>query len=121
MPMPRTTPSNRPTFWRDLIARHVVSRLSVEEFCQQAGVSTASFYAWRKRLKSSRDEASTPTVRPRAARPSLVPLHIVVGGGQITIELAEPMRVLVPLGCDEESLRVAIAAALRAGEGRHSC
>ena len=112
--MPRTPAPDRAAFWRKLIARHASSGLTVGELCRQGGVSSASFYAWRQRLK-------TP---PSAATPSsLVPVRIVAdrGGGQIAIELADPIRVLVPPGCDAESLRVAISAALLALKGRSSC
>lgn len=130
MPKHSSQPSRRTLFWRELIARHAASKLSVEQFCQQADVSTAAFYSWRKRLGATPDKSSGAANRSvrsaarsaakRAARPTLVPLR-VVGGGSITIEVAQPIRVLVPPGCDEESLRVAIAAALRADEGRASC
>ncbi len=36
--------------WQALLARATRSGLSVAEFCRREGVSTASFYTWRKRL-----------------------------------------------------------------------
>ena len=36
--------------WRELVQRHKISGLSVDSFCQQQGVSSWSFYQWRKRL-----------------------------------------------------------------------
>jgi hypothetical protein len=36
--------------WQALTARAARSPLSVAAFCRQEGVSTASFYTWRKRL-----------------------------------------------------------------------
>ena len=36
--------------WQSLIARAEGSSLSVSAFCAAHGVSTASFYLWRKRL-----------------------------------------------------------------------
>lgn len=38
--------------WRSLIARARRSPLSIAAFCRAEGVSTASFYAWRKRIAS---------------------------------------------------------------------
>jgi len=37
--------------WRKRIERQRKSELTVREFCQQEGVSTATFYAWRQRLR----------------------------------------------------------------------
>jgi hypothetical protein len=36
--------------WQALLARAARSELGVREFCRREGVSTASFYTWRKRL-----------------------------------------------------------------------
>ena len=38
--------------WRDRLAEHERSGLSVKRFCQQQGLTECSFYAWRKRLRS---------------------------------------------------------------------
>jgi len=120
--MPRTPTLDRESFWRKLIARHESSRLTIGELCQQAGVSTASFYVWRQRLKPPGGDTR---------QSSLVPVHIVAdqrGGGEITVELAEAptestaIRVCIPSGCDEASIRRVLCAVLiaRAG-GRPSC
>ena len=52
--------------WRRRLRRQAVSGLSIPEFCAREGVSTASFYAWRRRL------AAPPAVRPDT--PLFVPL-----------------------------------------------
>jgi hypothetical protein len=120
--MPRTSAPDREAFWRKLIARHESSHLTIFELCQQAGVSTASFYAWRQRLKSPGGDTR---------QSSLVPVHVIAdqrGGGEITVELAETptqsraIRVCIPSGCDEVSIRRVLCAVLsaRAG-GRPSC
>ena len=36
--------------WRLRLRRQATSGLSIPEFCRREGVSTASFYAWRRRL-----------------------------------------------------------------------
>jgi transposase-like protein len=120
--MPRTSAPDREAFWRKLIARHESSRLTIGELCQQSGVSTASFYAWRQRLKQPGGDT-----RPS----SLVPVHIVAdqrGGGEITVEITEPptespaIRVHIPPGCDEASIRRVLCAVLSAhAGGRPSC
>lgn len=121
--MPRTSVPDREAFWRKLIARHVSSHLTVAERCQQAGVSPASFYAWRQRLKSP-DGVTMQS--------SLVPVRIVADGsncgGEITIEFADTttptsaIRVSIPPGCDEASIRRVLGAVMSARQGgRSSC
>lgn len=40
------------TVWRERFQRHRASGLAIKRFCEQEGVSSASFFAWRKRLAS---------------------------------------------------------------------
>jgi hypothetical protein len=55
--------------WRRRLRRQAARGLSIPEFCARQGVSTASFYAWRRRL------AAPPSdVRPDA--PLFVPLRL---------------------------------------------
>jgi hypothetical protein len=113
-------PSDRELFWRRLIARQASSRLTVGELCRQAGVSTASFYAWRQRLQAV-----------GSARSSLVPVRIIAEsfgrgerGGEIAVELtiqladdsSQAVRVSIPPGCDEASIRRVLRAILSAGD-----
>ena len=117
--MARLPASDRELFWRRLIDRHVSSRLTVGELCRQAGVSTASFYTWRQRLQAASSAGS-----------SLVPVRISTessGRGErdgeiaveLTIQLADDsvqaVRVSIPPGCDEASIRRVLRAILSAG------
>jgi Transposase len=52
--------------WRLRLRRQAASGLSISAFCAREGVSSASFYAWRRRL------AAAPAVRPDT--PLFVPL-----------------------------------------------
>jgi len=55
--------------WRRRLRRQATSGLSIPAFCARGGVSSASFYAWRRRLAAP----------PSAARPDpplFVPLHL---------------------------------------------
>ena len=42
--------------WQSLLARAERSPLSVRAFCAAQGISTASFYLWRKRLGVEREQ-----------------------------------------------------------------
>ena len=117
--MARPPAADRELFWRQLIARQASSRLTVGELCRQAGVSTASFYAWRQRLQTASSAGS-----------GLVPVRIAAescgrseSDRRITVELtiqladdsAQAVRVSIPPGCDEASIRRVLHAILSAG------
>jgi transposase-like protein len=109
-------PSDREMFWRRLIARQASSRLTVGELCREAGVSTASFYAWRQRLRLSGSAGS-----------AIVPVRIAAEpcGSEITVELtikladnaAQAVRVSIPRGYDEASICCVLRAIMSAGDG----
>jgi hypothetical protein len=66
--------------WQALLARATRSSLSVAEFCRREGVSTASFYTWRRRLDGAPGQAST--VAASACEPAFVDLGaLAVGRG----------------------------------------
>ena len=55
--------------WRLRLRRQAVGGLSIPQFCEQEGISTASFYAWRRRL-------AVPSVTVPSAPPLFVPIRL---------------------------------------------
>ncbi len=96
--------------WRRRLREFERRQLPVAEFCQQAGVSTAAFYQWKRKL---RREKRGPRPEPRPSRQStpgmqFVPIEIT-GGPSVEVHLISGARLLVP--CHEhQALRVVIAA-----------
>jgi len=64
--MPRPKDLSLEHTWRLRLRRQAASGLSISAFCAREGFSSASFYAWRRRL------AATPAVRPDT--PLFVPI-----------------------------------------------
>lgn len=102
------------SFWRKLVRRQASSGLSIRKFCDQEGVSEASFYAWRREL-SKRDEAASPRPAPASAEPadgaaSFVPLALIDGPG--TLEIVHPLgcRIRITGQIDEVALRQVLKA-----------
>ena len=105
--------------WRLRLRRHAASGRSIPDFCAHEGVSSASFYAWRRRLA-----APPPTVRPDA--PLFVPLHLdpsprpddTAPGGGFEIELPHHVRLRCDAAPEPEWLGrlVAALAGLRSQE-----
>ena len=60
--------------WRQRIERQRKSGLSVAEFCRTEGVSSPSFYTWRRKLQS---ESPAKSKRAARRRPAAVPASSV--------------------------------------------
>ena len=92
--------------WERRIERQRRSGLSIAEFCSGEGVSTASFYVWRRRL---RDEDSL-------RRPSSLFVPVELSSPPITasvrIELPGGAVLSLPVDAPLELLTAAIRAAL---------
>src|SRR5689334_17287994 len=91
MPSSASRPGRRPdpaTHHRcqQPLDRFLTSGLAVADFCEREGMSTASFYAWRRRLQA--DTAPDALIEPR-----LVPVRLVPPPPSATVEL------LLPSGC----------------------
>ena len=120
----------RRQWWRRQIQRQEEGRLTVAEFCRRLGVSTVSFYAWKRRFREApTDSPLVPerhSARPlleanNASTPAFLPVSILDAGpaGQLEIELANACIVRLKGAVDPELLRAAIRAAGQfGGDGR---
>ena len=77
--------------WAARLRRFEQSAFTVAEFCDQEGVSTASFYSWRRRL---RDEAT----------PRFVPITLAPPRPAPAVEVAFPNGVVLRLPAGAASL-----------------
>jgi hypothetical protein len=87
--------------WRRRLRQQPDSGLTIHQFCQRAGVSTASFHAWKRRLAlrttlpvlvSSRESAFVPVIVspvPKSQPHDSTDL--------VTIQLANGGRILLPI------------------------
>lgn len=63
--MPRLADPRKLAAWRQRFERFSKSGLAVVPFCEREGVSTASFYHWRKKLKPARQHRRRTDGHPR--------------------------------------------------------
>lgn len=94
-------------YWRGVIERQAASGLSIWGFCDRAGVSTASFHAWKRKLKLRSGSPGRDTVAgPRSA---LVPVRVVgdIGSQAIAVELPGGIVVRIPANGDSTLMRAA--------------
>jgi transposase len=94
-------------FWRQVIARHRASGLSIRAFCECEGLTESSFFLWRREL-------ARRTEPGRAAWATIVPVRVVPdpSAAAAAIEIALPSGTVVRLraGFDEQALRQVLAA-----------
>lgn len=99
--------SEREVYWRDVLQRQADSGESVVGFCEVEGVSTASFYSWRKRLRAERS-GRWSGVDDR--RPQLVQLSVAASPACVEVVLPGGAVLRVPEGTTPQTLRDVLAA-----------
>jgi transposase-like protein len=118
-------PANRQArleWWRRQIQRQKDGNLTVAEFCRRLGVSTVTFYAWKRRFRETSDssplrsETSTPA---RDGTPTFLPVSVLDTGpaGHLEIALSNSCILRLTGAVDPELLRTAIRAAGQVGCG----
>jgi len=115
----------RQEWWRRQIQRQKDGSLSIAEFCRRLGVSTVTFYAWKRRLRAAPSAspliAERPAAKPSAANgaptPAFLPVSMLDAGpkGQLEVALANACVVRLTGSVDPVLRRVAIRAAGRLG------
>ena len=91
--------------WAERLERFSSSGLTIIDFCKREGTSTASFYHWRKRLRTT--EAAS-----KVDEPSFVPVHVNDDHGTITIRIPGGMTVELPAGTSSRNLQEILAACI---------
>jgi transposase-like protein len=107
--------------WRGLIGRQRANGQSVAAFCKEVGVSTASFYRWKRRLRRPK-----PSNGQTTRRPSLVPVRVVndgtVSGGKLEVQWPGGVVMRVAGSCDAQTIHAIVSAlAAQAPGGPRPC
>ena len=80
--------------WEQRIQKFQNADMSVSQFCKKEGVSTASFYAWRRRLKKQNN--------PQAFAPIEIPQQ-----NEIQVQLPSGAVIRIPPG-DRQTLEIVL-------------
>jgi transposase len=83
-------------FWRRSLARWRRSELSIATFCQREGLTTWSFYWWRRRLESQQEPVTFLPVQMSEPISGSAGIEIMLDGGR---------RIAVQPGFDAHTLR----------------
>ena len=93
--------SDREAYWRDVLERQACSGLTIRDFCELEGVSTASFYNWRRRLAEPVEDVPAFVSINVAQADARSPLEIVLG---------DDVTIRVPEGTSRQTIVDALAA-----------
>ena len=95
--------------WQQRLQRFEPSGLSAVAFCAQERVSTASFYAWRRRLQPQPAKHASPHARSTTDVARLIPVRVLAAA--IPVELVLPGGAVLRLapGCDLDFVRSLVA------------
>lgn len=110
--MPRRADPALETRWRRRLRQQPDSGLTIHQFCQREGVSTASFHAWKRRLAlravfptaSARTSAFVPVIVSPVLEPQPPAAALV------TIQLANGGTIALPVTAGVELVRAVVAA-----------
>ena len=89
--------------WRERLAEHERSGLTVKRFCEERGITQYSFYAWRKRLREQGPVRFALVERGRVrAEPASAPgLELILSTGE---------RLRIGVGVDGATWRTVLDA-----------
>ena len=115
--MARSSDSPKVVAWRQRVRRFGRSGLTVARFCEEEGVSTASFYRWRNRLAGQGLPARNADARRSATtgveqRPVFQPVRLTRAETPISIQLPGGVRVEMPTE-NLDAVRVVLGELLR--------
>ena len=100
--------------WKRRLGRHSRGGLSIAEFCSQEGISAASFYSWRRRLRRAdaaerQSEAFVPVELPASGFAAGVRIELP-GGAVLSLSADAPLelvtaaiRAAIPSAAAEQS------------------
>jgi transposase-like protein len=92
--------SNRQTqqsHWRDVIALHAASGLTMIDFCRQHGLCSKTFYRWKARLSLASGDPSERSIPVVNTKPEFLRLQAPTRAAQslLLVRLANGVRISV--------------------------
>ena len=113
--MARKLDSLKAAFWRERLERFDASSLTVARFCAQEGCSTASFYQWKRKLRtSSSPKRKTTNSNPADSQERFRPLTIAISPARVGIHF--PSGTRVELAGDDHDLVCRVVREILQGE-----
>jgi hypothetical protein len=99
--MPRPADPALESLWRRRLRQQPSSGLTIHQFCQREGFSTAAFHSWKRRLALRATSPCNVSSGDSAFVPVIVPLALKSqpdgSADLVTIQLANGGRILLPI------------------------
>jgi transposase-like protein len=89
--------------WRERIAEHARSEMSVRRFCKERGIAEHLFFYWRKRLQTDQQPVRFALVE-RGTAPAES-----TGKAELELVLVSGERLRIGAGVDATTLRMVLA------------
>jgi hypothetical protein len=100
-------------FWQMVLETFKSSGLSVRQFCQQEGLSEASFYVWRKKLtKPATFDSDKEAIKPKPFIQVSLPKSKSAG---LELVLMSGHTLRIPSGTDRQTLTHVFSALCETG------
>jgi hypothetical protein len=101
--------------WRKLIKQQRESGLAVSVYCRERGISAASMFAWRRRLRpasglSVDPQAGSPTFKPVTVVPETLGRSAEQPDGAIELRLRGGRHLIMRRGFDHQLLAELVQA-----------
>jgi hypothetical protein len=106
----------REDLWRKRLHRFERAGLSAVAFCAKEGVSTATFYAWRQRLRLPPAEPTAAPGGPVDGPTRLLPVRLLPATASVEVVLPDGLVLRLTPGCDLDFVRSLVATL-----GERSC
>jgi transposase-like protein len=100
---------NRAAFWREQVAEHERSGVTVREYCRRAGLNEHSFYNWRAQLERASAQRRT---QPASVQFAVIEASksVLTGPARIEITLPSGEQIRIAEGADAATLRLVLTA-----------
>jgi transposase-like protein len=96
---------NKNDQWRERIAEHERSGMSVQKFCKERGIREHVFFHWRKRLRKQQQPVRFALVEKGAVRQAPAPEE-----ADLELVLATGERLRIGAGVNATTLRTVLEA-----------
>jgi len=93
----RQNSEEKQAFWRMVVQMQEESGLSVRKFCEQEGLSQASFFGWRRKFRAEEAERCDGSEHGNESV-RLAPVKLLEGKGSVAVEIVSPSGLVLRVG-----------------------
>lgn len=96
--------------WAERLERFAKSGQTVSAFCRDEGVSSPSFYQWKRKLGSVNRSLAKRSQRPKST--AFKQLHVSPQNSSSSVSMLLPDGIVIDLGSDQVTIEKIVAQVL---------